>query len=425
MPLIDVLVELEYNGIKVDVARLGELSRRYGEQMESLEAEIHRMAGRPVNIASPKQLQELLFNELKLPVGRRTAKTGPSTDADVLAELAPLHPLPAKILEYRQYAKLKSTYVDALPEMIYPETGRVHASFNQVVTATGRLSSSDPNLQNIPVRTQEGREIRSAFVPGPEGWVLLAADYSQIELRVLAHFSGDTQLCEAFARDEDIHARVASQVNGVPLAEVTSAMRRAAKAVNFGVIYGQSPFGLARGLGIEQDAAAKFINSYFEGYPGIEEFLSQVLEKCRKDGYVKTILGRRRAISGVREGAGRQRNLAERTAINTVIQGSAADLIKRAMIAIHHRLRTERLSARMLLQIHDELIFEVPTDQLHHLAKLVTEEMVGACTLNVPLKVDIKAGPTWAATEEVGGREERGEGREENTRQGFDSASNA
>jgi DNA polymerase-1 len=215
-------------------------------------------------------------------------------------------------------------------------------------------------------------------------------------------------LCEAFARDEDIHARVASQVNGVPLAEVTSEMRRAAKAVNFGVIYGQSPFGLARGLGIEQDAAAKFISSYFEGYPGIEEFLSQVLEKCRKDGYVKTILGRRRAISGVREGAGRQRNLPERTAINTVIQGSAADLIKRAMVAIHHRLRTERLSARMLLQIHDELIFEVPTDQLHHLAKLVTEEMVGACTLNVPLKVDIKAGPTWAATEEVEGREERG-----------------
>jgi DNA polymerase-1 len=401
LPLIDVLAELEYNGIKVDVARLAELSHRYGQRMESLEAEIHQMAGRPLNIASPKQLQELLFNELKLPVLRRTAKTGPSTDAEVLAELAPLHPLPAKILEYRQYAKLKSTYVDALPQMIFPETGRVHASFNQVVTATGRLSSSDPNLQNIPVRTEEGREIRSAFVPGDDGWVLLAADYSQIELRVLAHFSGDARLCEAFANDEDIHARVASQVNGVPLEQVTPEMRRAAKAVNFGVIYGQSPFGLARGLGIEQDAAAKFIDNYFEGYPGIEEFLSRVLAECRKDGYVKTILERRRAISGVREGAGRQRNLPERTAINTVIQGSAADLIKRAMVAIHHRLRTERLSARMLLQIHDELIFEVPTDQLHCLAELVTEEMVRACTLNVPLKVDIKAGPNWAATEEV------------------------
>ena len=401
LPLIDVLVELEYNGIKVDVARLGELSRRYGQKMESLQAEIHQMAGRPLNIASPKQLQELLFNELKLPVVKKTAKTGASTDAEVLEELALLHPLPAKILEYRQYAKLKSTYVDALPELICPETGRVHASFNQVVTATGRLSSSDPNLQNIPVRTEEGREIRSAFVPGHEGWVLLAADYSQIELRVLAHFSGDARLCEAFAHNEDIHARVAGQVNGVPLEEVTPEMRRAAKAVNFGVVYGQSPFGLARGLGIDQDAAAKFIDNYFEGYPGIEKFLARVLAECRKNGYVRTILGRRRAISGVREGAGRQRNLAERTAVNTVIQGSAADLIKQAMVAIHRRLRTERLSAKMLLQIHDELIFEVPADQLHHLAELVTEEMVGACTLNVPLKVDIKAGPTWAATEEV------------------------
>jgi DNA polymerase I len=402
LPLIDVLVEMEYNGIKVDVARLAELCGRYGEKMESLEAEIHLMAGRPINIASPKQLQALLFDELKLPIVKKTATTVASTDAEVLEELAPLHPLPAKILEYRQYAKLKSTYVDALPELICPETGRIHASFNQVVTATGRLSSSDPNLQNIPVRTQQGREIRSAFVPGHEGWLLLAADYSQIELRVLAHFSGDARLCEAFARDEDIHARVASQVNGVPLAEVTSEMRRAAKAVNFGVIYGQSPFGLARGLGIDQDAAAKFIDSYFGGYPGIEEFLAGVLADCRQNGYVRTILGRRRAISGVREGAGRQRNLAERTAVNTVIQGSAADLIKQAMVAIHRRLRTERLSAKMLLQIHDELIFEVPADQLHHLTELVTEEMVGACTLNVPLKVDIKAGPTWAATEEVG-----------------------
>ncbi len=403
IPLIDVLVEMEYNGIKVDVDRLKELSVRYGQRMDELEAEIHRMAGRAINIASPKQLQELLFNELKLPVTKRTAKTGPSTDAEVLEELARLHPLPAKILEYRQYTKLKSTYVDALPELICPETGRVHASFNQVVTATGRLSCNDPNLQNIPVRTEEGREIRSAFVPGCEGWTLLAADYSQIELRVLAHYSGDARLAEAFANDEDIHARVASQVNGVPLDQVTPEMRRAAKAVNFGVVYGQGAFGLSRGLGIDQDAATKFIDSYFEGYPGIEKFLTLVLAECREKGYVETILGRRRAISGVREGAGRQRNLAERTAVNTVIQGSAADLIKQAMIAIHRRLRTERLSAKMLLQIHDELIFEVPTNQLHHLAELVTEEMVGACKLNVPLKVDIKAGPNWAATERISG----------------------
>jgi DNA polymerase-1 len=279
---------------------------------------------------------------------------------------------------------------------VHPETGRVHASFNQDVAATGRLSSSDPNLQNIPVRTEEGNQIRSAFVPGEEGWVLLAADYSQIELRVLAHFSGDERLCEAFARDEDIHARVASQVNGVPLEEVTGEMRRQAKAVNFGVIYGQSPFGLAKQLGIDQDEAARFIDAYFEGYPGIERFLERVLAECREKGYVNTILGRRRAIRGVREEAGRGRNLAERTAINTVIQGSAADLIKLAMIAIHRRLRRERLPARMLLQIHDELIFELPTEKLDDLAQLVSEEMAGAQRLDVPLRIDVKAGPNWA-----------------------------
>jgi len=401
LPLIDVLAEMEYCGIRVDPARLSELSDRYGQRMAELERSIWREAGREINIASPKQLQALLFDELKLPVVKKTAKTGPSTDAEVLEELAPLHPLPAMILQYRQYAKLKGTYVDALPAMIHPETGRVHASFHQAVTATGRLSSSDPNLQNIPVRTEEGREIRSAFVAGEEGWVLLAADYSQIELRVLAHFSGDARLAEAFARDEDIHARVAGSVAGVPLEQVTPEMRRAAKAVNFGVIYGQGPAGLARSLGIKQEAAAKFIDSYFEGYPGIEKFLAKVLADCRKNGYAKTILGRRRAISGVREGAGRQRNLAERTAVNTVIQGSAADIIKRAMIAIHRRLKTERLSAKMLLQIHDELILEVPADQLQHLAALVREEMNGACALNVPLKVDMKSGPNWAETEEV------------------------
>jgi DNA polymerase-1 len=251
-------------------------------------------------------------------------------------------------------------------------------------------------LQNIPIRTEEGREIRSAFTAGEPGWRLLAADYSQIELRILAHFSGDSRLCEAFARDEDIHARVAGQVNGVPLEEVTPEMRRAAKAVNFGVIYGQGPVGLARALGISKEQAARFIDNYFEGYPGIEEFLERTLADCRRTGYVKTIQGRRRAISGVRPGAGRQRNLAERTAVNTVVQGSAADLIKMAMVAIHRRLRRERLPARMLLQIHDELIFEVRSDRLHDLAGLVVEEMTGVKKLNVPLKVDIQAGPNWA-----------------------------
>lgn len=395
LPLIDVLVELEYNGIRVDVGRLAELSQRYGERMQVIEAEIYALAGRPFNLASPKQLQEVLFDELHLPVVKRT-KTGPSTDAEVLEQLAELHALPAKIIEYRQYAKLKSTYVDALPEMVLAETGRVHASFNQVVAATGRLSSSDPNLQNIPVRTEEGREIRSAFVPGGDDWLLLAADYSQIELRVLAHYSQDPRLLAAFANDEDIHAAVAAALGGVPLTAVTDDMRRRAKTVNFGVIYGQSPFGLAKQLGIEQGEAAAFIESYFSGYPGIENFMQATLSECRRNGYVGTVLGRRRAIEGVRPEPGRQKNLAERTAINSVIQGSAADLMKLAMIHVHRRLARERLRARMLLQIHDELIFEVPSDELDGLAVLVSEEMVGAYALRVPLKVDLKSGPNWA-----------------------------
>ncbi|HIQ23212.1 MAG TPA: DNA polymerase I [Planctomycetes bacterium] len=396
LPLIDVLAELEYNGIKVDVERLEELSRRFGERMAELEERIFQLAGHRFNIASPKQLQEVLFEELQLPVIKKTPKSGPSTDAEVLEELAAVHPLPAEILQYRQYAKLKGTYVDALPKMVHPETGRVHASFHQAVAATGRLSSSDPNLQNIPVRTKEGREIRSAFVAAEDDWVLLSADYSQIELRVLAHFSQDERLREAFARDEDIHARVASQVFGVPLEEVTAEMRRKAKAVNFGVIYGQSPYGLAKQLRIDKQEAAEFIDAYFAQYPGISRFLEQVLEQCRKKGYVNTILGRRRRIRGVRPGSGRQRNLAERTAVNTVIQGSAADLIKQAMIAIHRRLRRERSLGRMLLQIHDELIFEVPANHLDQLGELVREEMVGVEPLLVPLKVDVKAGKSWA-----------------------------
>ena len=398
MPLVEVLAEIEFNGIRVDCDRLAALSRQFGERIEKLETEIHALAGHPFNIASPKQLQQVLFEEQKLPVVSRT-KTGPSTDADVLGELARLHPLPGLILEYRQYAKLKSTYVDALPQMVHPVTGRVHASFHQDVTATGRLSSSDPNLQNIPVRTEEGRAIRSAFVAGEPGWLLLAADYSQIELRVLAHFSKDQRLVEAFERDDDIHALVAAQIHGVALGEVTAAMRRQAKTVNFGVIYGQSPFGLSRQLGIPQEEAAKFIDAYFEGYPGVEEFFRGVLGECARTGYVTTILGRRRAIRGVRPHAGRQRNLPERTAINTVIQGSAADLIKQAMIATHRELRRQRLPARMLLQIHDELIFEVSPQTAMELAALVREEMANVCRLLVPLKVDVKVGPNWADLE--------------------------
>lgn len=398
LPLIEVLVELESNGIRVDAKRLAQLSQQYGQRLVELETEIFRIAGRAFNIASPKQLQSVLFAELSLPVIKKT-KTGPSTDADVLEELAKRHPLPAKILEYRQYAKLKSTYVDALPTLINPRTGRVHACFNQVVAATGRLSSSDPNLQNIPIRNENGREIRSAFLPGHEGWQLLAADYSQIELRVLAHFCQDETLCRAFAEDQDIHTLVASQVYGVPLNEVTREMRYSAKAVNFGVLYGQSAFGLAQQLSIEQDQAAAFIDAYFKRYAGVEKFLKQILAECAQKSYVRTLLGRRRAIRGVRPHVGRQLNLAERTAVNTVIQGTAADLIKQAMISIHRRLRAEKFAARMLLQIHDELVFEVPPEELEALARLVETEMTNVAPLRVPLKVEIKSGSNWAEVE--------------------------
>jgi DNA polymerase-1 len=320
-----------------------------------------------------------------------------------LAELARIHPLPALISEHRQYAKLKGTYVDALPAMVNRKTGRVHASFHQVVAATGRLSSSDPNLQNILIRTDVGREIRSAFIPAEPGWLLLAADYSQIELRVLAHFCSDPALSQSFANNEDVHAAVAAEVFGVPLAEVSSAQRRVAKAVNFGVIYGQSAFGLAKTIDIPQDEAARFIDAYFRRYAGVDEFLAETIERCGRQGYVTTIMGRRRAITGVRPGMARspsrQRNLAERTAINTVIQGSAADIIKKAMLGVYDRLQREGLEAKMLLQIHDELIFELPDRELDRASELVEDEMTRVMPLAVPLKVDIKTGRNWAQCE--------------------------
>jgi DNA polymerase-1 len=398
LPLAVVLADMERIGIRVDTDRLAALSADFGEKVSAAEKEIYALAGHEFNVASPKQLQQVLFTEQKLPALRRT-KSGPSTDASVLEELAAQHPLPAKIIEFRQYSKLKNTYVDALPTLVTPRTGRVHTTFQQAVAATGRLGSSDPNLQNIPIRTREGRDIRSAFLPGPADWRLLAADYSQIELRVLAHFSGDETLCAAFARGDDIHAQVASEVFGVAANGVTSEMRRRAKAVNFGVLYGQSAFGLANSLDIEQDEAAHFIAAYFERYSGVDEFLAKILEGCRVNGYVKTILGRKRAIRGVRPDAPRQRNLPERTAINTVIQGSAADLIKLAMLAVHSRLRERGLSARLLLQIHDELLFEAPAGELEPLAELVREEMAGVMALAVPLVVDVKTGMNWAQTE--------------------------
>lgn len=405
-PLVPVLADLEFEGVRVDAQQLVALSERFALRLEELQGEIELLAGGPFNIASPKQLAEVLFNQLGLPVQKRT-KTGPSTDADVLEALARLHPLPELIVQHRQFSKLKGTYVDALPELIHPATGRVHCSMNQVVAATGRLSASDPNLQNIPVRSEAGREIRAAFTAREPGWRLLAADYSQIELRVLAHYSQDRGLCEAFSSDQDIHTLVASQVGRVALDEVTEAMRRGAKAVNFGIIYGQSPFGLARSLGILKDEAARFITDYFQRYPGVLDFIEDTLDACRRDGEVRTLLGRKRAISGVRPRAKSaelfdkratppQLTLPERTAVNTVIQGTAADLIKLAMLAVHQRVAEAGLRSRMILQIHDELLFDAPEEEIEQLTGLVRDAMQNVAELRVPLKVDIKTGANWA-----------------------------
>jgi DNA polymerase-1 len=399
VPLIEVLAELEFNGIRLDVPLLMRLSEEMAAQLSALEQAIHRLAGREFNIASLKQLRQVLFDEIKLPVRRKTGITGEaSTDQDTLEWLAEQgHELPRKLVEHRKIAKLKGTYVDALPGLVNPATGRIHTSFNQTVAATGRLSSSDPNLQNIPIRSEFGGQIRQAFLPA-EGWILLAADYSQIELRLLAHFSGDENLRRAFADGKDIHATVAAQVFGVAESDVTREMRRAAKTVNFGVIYGISQHGLAPRLGITREEAARFIDAYFARYPSVLEYQRRLLEKCRQSGFVTTVLGRRRAISGIRAGSTyQQRNQPEREAINMEIQGSAADLIKVAMLNLHHRLKSEGRRTRMLLQIHDELVFEAPPEELETAARLVKEEMTGALAaqLDVPLEVDLAVGPNW------------------------------
>jgi DNA polymerase-1 len=399
-PLISVLAGMERAGVRVDVRRLAELSRDFAARLASLEEDVYKLAGGPFNINSGPQLREVLFEKLKLPPLQKTPGGEQSTAQDVLEELALKHPLPALLLQHRQLSKLKSTYLDALPELVNPDDGRIHASFNQSVAATGRLSSSDPNLQNIPVRSEEGRQIRQAFV-AQEGWRLLTADYSQIELRILAHFSADPALVRAFEMDLDIHSVVASRIFGVAEAGVDDAMRRVGKTVNFGVIYGLSAYGLASRLGIPQTDAATFIESYFQEYAGVDRFITQTLEKAQSAGRVETLLGRRRPISGVKNTTGRSRNLAERTAINTVIQGSAADLIKMAMIKIDRRLREQGLQSRMLLQIHDELVFEAPADEIPTLAALVRHEMITALDLTVPLKVDLAAGLNWLDVEAV------------------------
>jgi len=398
-PLISILARMEAIGVKVDVPRLKELSDDFAARLAEMEEEIHRLAGKPFNINSVPQLRQVLFEDLKLPKLQKTPGGELSTATEVLEELAGKHPLPALLVRHRQLTKLKGTYLDALPLLVHPEDGRIHASFNQGVAATGRLSSSDPNLQNIPVRTEEGRQIRQAFIAEGDDRRLLTADYSQIELRVLAHFSEDPALRNAFEADHDIHRAVAARIYGVSEEEVDGSMRRVAKTVNFGVIYGLSPFGLAGRLGIKQAEAAAFIEAYFQEYQGVDRFITKTLESAQATGRVETILGRRRPIAGIKATTGRNRNLAERTAVNTVIQGSAADLIKKAMILVDRRLREEALESRMILQIHDELVFEGPEAELPRLAELVRREMTEALSLAVPLKVDLAVGKNWLDVE--------------------------
>ncbi|MDY6913082.1 MAG: DNA polymerase I, partial [Planctomycetota bacterium] len=393
MPLMPVLAKMERRGVIVDRKVLKRMETELSKQADVLRDQIIAAAGRPFNPDSPKQLAEILFGELNLPVLKRT-KTGPSTDMSVLTELAVNHELPAMVLDYRKLTKLLSTYLTALGACIHPETGRVHTSFHQAGTVTGRLSSSDPNLQNIPIRSDEGRQIRSAFVAGP-GNLLLSADYSQVELRILAHFCEDETLVAAFLADQDIHRIVAAEVFGISPGDVKPRQRARAKTVNFGIIYGQTAHGLSRTLRIPRKAAAKFIHAYRNRFPKIDAFLKQCIRQAKENGYVETIFGRRRRISEIDSRNPQQRALAERLAINSVVQGSAADLIKQAMVNIDSRIRREHRPSRMLLQIHDELLFEAPTDAADAEREMIASEMTGAIDLRVPLKVDVGIGANW------------------------------
>ncbi|HZP38005.1 MAG TPA: DNA polymerase I [Methylomirabilota bacterium] len=394
-PLIEVLAAMERHGILVDHVRLEEFSRELEVHIERTTREIFGLAGEEFNIGSPKQLAYILFEKLKLPPVKRT-KTGYSTDADVLEQLALGHELPARIIEHRTLTKLKSTYADALPTLVNPVTGRIHTSFNQLVAATGRLSSSAPNLQNIPVRTELGRRIRAAFVP-EKGWRFLAADYSQIELRILAHVSGEESLIEAFRRGEDIHARTASEVFGVALDAVTPEQRDIAKTTNFSVIYGVTAFGLSRGLDISTKQAQEFLDRFFARHPKVKAYLTRTVAEGRERGFVTTLLGRRRYLPELRSGNPNLRGFGERMATNAPIQGTAADLVKIAMVRMARELASRRLRARMLLQVHDELLFEVPADEVERLHALATQVMESAITLDVPLRVDVKVGDDWAS----------------------------
>ena len=400
MPLLPVLGEMELAGVSVDLPYLQQVSRELYEQLQRLDQEIADVAHGPINVNSPQQLARFLFEDLNLPGGRKT-KTGYSTDANVLEGLREQHPVVPKILEFRQLSKLKGTYVDALPLLVDAKTHRVHTSFNQTVAATGRLSSSDPNLQNIPIRTEVGQKVRRAFIPGRPGDILLSADYSQIELRVLAHMTDDPVLVDAFARGEDIHARTAAEVFAIPQAQVTANQRRLAKVVNFGLFYGLSDFGLARDTGMSTEEARVFIDAYFRAYNRVREFLEGIKMQAREQGYVETLLHRRRYIQDIRSPNRMLRQAAERIAINMPVQGSAADIMKLAMIRLQQYLGQQGLQSRMILTVHDELVFEVPPGERERLIEVVPDLMATAYPMKVPLQVDLKLGPNWQDMERV------------------------
>ena len=394
LPVMLVLREMENHGALLDSAILRSQSKSLGTRLEELESEAQTLAGRPFNLASPKQLQEILFDELKLPVLKKTPKGAPSTNEEVLQELALNYPLPKLLIEHRSLSKLKGTYTDKLPDDCDPADGRVHTSFHQAVTSTGRLSSSDPNLQNIPIRTEEGRRIRKAFV-APNGWSVMAADYSQIELRIMAHLSGDQSLVDAFSRGDDIHRATAAEVFDLEPMFVTDEQRRRAKAINFGLIYGMSAFGLARQLGIERAEAAAYIDRYFERYPGVRHYMDSTRAMAHEKGYVETVFGRRLTLPDIRARQVPIRQAAERAAINAPMQGTAADIIKRAMLRVQKALATTNVGCNLLLQVHDELVFEVRDQDLDGARQIVRTEMEAAAELAVPLIVEIGSGESW------------------------------
>jgi DNA polymerase-1 len=394
MPVREVLYRMERNGVMLDAALLTAQGAELGGKVLALEQQAFQLAGQPFNLGSPKQLGEILFDKMKLPTVRKTATGQPSTDEDVLTQLAADYPLPKVLLEHRALSKLKSTYTDKLPQMVNPRTGRVHTTFSQATAVTGRLASTDPNLQNIPVRTAEGRRIREAFVAAP-GSVIVSADYSQIELRIMAHLSSDPALLRAFHEGADIHRATAADIFGVPLADVTTDQRRYIKAVNFGLIYGMSAFGLAQQLGIERGAAAQFIDKYFQQYPGVAKYMQATRDFARANGYVETVFGRRLWLNDINAGGGPRRAAAERAAINAPMQGTAADLVKLAMIAVHDWIEKERLATKLVLQVHDELVLEVPESELARVRSGLPQRMTNVATLSVPLVVDVGAGPNW------------------------------